>query len=366
MSEMNNFERKRRRRKKRTNNNNFFTIMIVPHSKERVVSLKIPNIVPKLAVLLSMGTICIISLLVVLLAHSHQDFADLEGEYQEIIAINMAYDQVINEVLMETELLVHKLDEVDEFKKYIACELGIETPVKNDDNIINDNDNNDINDNDINDDINADDIILINTERQPDNNSLAGDIHDEDNTSLSDESVRILSSRDGNHSLSAVRDNIDLLHNMISIKTHEMEQIFIEGNNLQQEQRVTPDIIPAAGRMVSGFGWRSSSRGGGSQHHNGIDIANAQGTPIIVTADGIVTYVGYRGGYGKLVIVNHVNGYQTYYAHMSSIAAELNDEVAKGDVIGYMGSTGDATGSHLHYEIRINGNPVNPAAYMYQ
>lgn len=98
--------------------------------------------------------------------------------------------------------------------------------------------------------------------------------------------------------------------------------------------------------------------------HNGIDYAAAHGTPVFATADGSVSYASVRGGYGNMVEVQHPNGYATRYAHLSRIAVRPYQPVRQGDVIGYVGATGLATGPHLHYEVRRKGQPVDPALAM--
>lgn len=98
------------------------------------------------------------------------------------------------------------------------------------------------------------------------------------------------------------------------------------------------------------------------KRHTGIDYGAALGTPIFATASGMVEYAGWRGGYGKLVIVRHPNGYATYYGHCSRLLVRKGTYVKQGETIAEVGQTGDATGPHVHYEIRINGKPVNPTS----
>ena len=133
------------------------------------------------------------------------------------------------------------------------------------------------------------------------------------------------------------------------------------------QQSVTPSIWPAGGEVTSRFGWRSSPwGGGGGDWHPGIDIAGDYGTPIYAAADGFVIGSAYNsGGYGNLVEIDHGNGIVTLYGHNSRNVAVSGAQVKKGDLIAYMGSTGASTGSHLHYEIRVNGTPVNPASFLH-
>lgn len=124
----------------------------------------------------------------------------------------------------------------------------------------------------------------------------------------------------------------------------------------------TPSIWPARGDVSSPYGLRWN----GSDFHPGIDIANDMGTPILATADGIVTTAGWNdGGYGNMVDIDHGNGIMTRYGHAMQVAVTPGQQVRRGQVIAYMGSTGFSTGPHVHYEVRIHGNAVNPAAYLY-
>ncbi len=116
--------------------------------------------------------------------------------------------------------------------------------------------------------------------------------------------------------------------------------------------------------LTSNYGVRSDPFKGRRANHKGLDMAGPIGTPIYATADGIVGRAQWLGGYGKYVEINHGNGIQTRYGHMSRLNVEANARVKSGDLIGFMGSTGRSTGSHLHYEVRIEGEAVNPIPFM--
>ncbi|MCF6460285.1 M23 family metallopeptidase [Clostridium sp. Cult3] len=121
-----------------------------------------------------------------------------------------------------------------------------------------------------------------------------------------------------------------------------------------------PDLWPAAGRLTSGFGNRRNPFGRGIRFHQGIDIANSSGTNIKAAAKGIVTFAGNKAGYGKVIIIDHGNEYNSLYGHNRKLLVDVGDEVEKGQVIAKMGSTGRSTGPHLHFEVHKNGNPINP------
>lgn len=123
----------------------------------------------------------------------------------------------------------------------------------------------------------------------------------------------------------------------------------------------TPSLWPANGTVSSPFGFRW----GGTDFHPGIDIANDMGTPIVATADGTVVTAGWNsGGYGNMVDIDHGNGIMTRYGHAMQVVVVPGQHVRRGQIIAYMGSTGYSTGPHVHYEVRINGSPVNPAGYL--
>jgi len=118
--------------------------------------------------------------------------------------------------------------------------------------------------------------------------------------------------------------------------------------------------LPVHGRLTSRFGERFHPILGYMRFHKGVDLAASAGTPIVAAADGRVVGAGWHGGYGQLVQIAHSGGLETTYGHMSRIAAYAGELVRKGQVIGYVGSTGLSTGPHLHFEVTSNGRPVNP------
>jgi murein DD-endopeptidase MepM/ murein hydrolase activator NlpD len=118
------------------------------------------------------------------------------------------------------------------------------------------------------------------------------------------------------------------------------------------------------GRRTSGFGQRNDPKGRGRSMHEGLDIAAPRGTAIYSTADGVVTFAGRQSGYGIVVKIRHAFGFETVYAHLSRTAVKVGQSVGRGDRVADMGSTGRSTGSHLHYEIRIDRKPVNPIKFI--
>ena len=138
-------------------------------------------------------------------------------------------------------------------------------------------------------------------------------------------------------------------------------------NNLEDQRNLlaaTPAIRPTDGWISSTFGYRTSPFTGLREFHNGLDIATQKGTPILAAADGVVTFAGTKGLMGKLIVIDHGHGMVTRYAHIHKMLKKRGDAVKKGDTIALVGNTGRSTGSHLHYEVHLDGIPVNPAKYI--
>ncbi len=142
----------------------------------------------------------------------------------------------------------------------------------------------------------------------------------------------------------------------------DLDQIHLMQLAASQIPFATP--VKTSVRFTSGFGRRVDPINGRGRMHSGQDLAGARGTPILSTADGTVIFAGRQSGYGNVIKIRHAFGYETVYAHLNSIKVKKGETVSRGDVIGGMGNTGRSTGTHLHYEIRIGGEPTNPMPYM--
>jgi murein DD-endopeptidase MepM/ murein hydrolase activator NlpD len=128
----------------------------------------------------------------------------------------------------------------------------------------------------------------------------------------------------------------------------------------------TPSIWPAHGWLTGSFGKRPDPFSGEQGYHQGIDISAAKGQPVYATADGVVESAAYAGEYGNMLVLAHEFGLSTRYAHLSKFNAPVGDRVTRGDIIGFIGSTGRSTGWHLHYEILANGKLINPLQLLTQ
>lgn len=136
---------------------------------------------------------------------------------------------------------------------------------------------------------------------------------------------------------------------------------------LQERQNIlafTPTIQPAEGRITSRFGYRESPFTGKREFHYGLDIANRRNTEIVAAANGRISFVGEKRGFGKILVIDHGHGITTRYAHLEQITGKRGETVERGNPIGTMGNSGRSTGPHVHYEVRLNGIPVNPQKYL--
>ena len=148
-------------------------------------------------------------------------------------------------------------------------------------------------------------------------------------------------------------------------KMSRLEEDMTAHEVILRQRGYTPTLWPVEGTLEGGFGGRRNPFGGaGYEFHSGQDIEAAWGMPVVSGAAGKVSFVGWQNGYGQLVVVDHGGGLSTRYGHLSHIDVALNQTVSRGQFIGRVGSTGRSTGPHLHYEVRINDNPVNPLAYL--
>ncbi len=151
-----------------------------------------------------------------------------------------------------------------------------------------------------------------------------------------------------------------ILRGLLGSLDDRLETVRVGVEKQQALAAATPSIWPVVGYLSSMFGKRSDPFTGGPDFHSGLDIAANKGTPIRATADGTVGSAGYAGDYGNAVVVSHGFGISTRYGHMSRFAVRAGQKVRRGDALGYVGSTGRATSSHLHYEILLNGQTINP------
>lgn len=161
-----------------------------------------------------------------------------------------------------------------------------------------------------------------------------------------------------------MHQQVDLLDTATTNQTKGFKSLL---GRLEEQKNLmahTPAIRPVEGWISSTFGYRVSPFTGKKEFHKGWDIANHKGTPIVATADGIVSFIGKKGNLGNVVVIDHGYGITTRYAHLDESVCQRGEQVRRGQIIAKMGNSGRSTGPHLHYEVRLNGVQVNPSTYI--
>lgn len=161
-----------------------------------------------------------------------------------------------------------------------------------------------------------------------------------------------------------LQQQIDQIRASIDLRRESQEEV--RGFLTEQSSLLAskPNGLPSRGWLTSNFGMRNSPFTGKRTMHEGIDIAARIGTPVYATAAGIVSRAQIENGYGKLIVIDHGYGYKTYYGHNSKLVVKVGQRVKRGDLIAASGNTGTSTGPHVHYEVRLNGVPLNPRKFI--
>jgi murein DD-endopeptidase MepM/ murein hydrolase activator NlpD len=167
-----------------------------------------------------------------------------------------------------------------------------------------------------------------------------------------------------NSLLRGMHEQVEQLNLATINQEQSFESLFKYLKDQQNLLASTPAVRPAAGWTTSRFGYRTSPFTGRREFHKGYDIANRLGSPITATADGVVSFIGPKGTLGNMVVIDHGHGMVTRVGHCHKILVKRGDAVKRGDTIALMGNTGRSTGPHVHYEVHLNGLPVNPEKYI--
>ncbi|HHW06783.1 MAG TPA: peptidoglycan DD-metalloendopeptidase family protein [Clostridia bacterium] len=164
-----------------------------------------------------------------------------------------------------------------------------------------------------------------------------------------------------------IAENYEELQEKAEKKAMEMERLLVEVEERLEYLSTVPDLWPVEGRLTSTFGWRKNPiTNRGREFHEGIDIAARAGTPVKAAASGKVIFAGYRSGWGRVLVIDHGNGYQTQYAHNSRLLVKVGEEVTKGQIVARVGSTGRSTGAHLDFRIMKDGQYIDPLTILKQ
>lgn len=170
--------------------------------------------------------------------------------------------------------------------------------------------------------------------------------------------------RSGNINLSSLRSKMNKLGDRITTMNAKIQEIYELNADKIRFMQSNPSLMPVNGWVTSDFGGRRSPYSGVYKMHYGIDIASPMGTPVQAPADGKVVFAESKGGYGRMVVIDHGYGVQTLYGHASKIFVDNGQKIKRGDEIALVGSTGASTGPHLHYEIHVDGIPADPLNFI--
>lgn len=302
------------------NKSNHATFMYIPESESKVVSLRIPLWMPKAIalalVLLLIGT----SSLLYMTNSINKKYSSSKDEIYALANVNSSQKQEIeklqNDAIQIQQQLEENIKALDQIKEIVGIKKTTETKEE------------------------STAIQPSSTDSSQNTPADTSQQLDQVKTSYKELSTQLLSQRQLiDSSVEVVKKQVSFLNAMPSIK-------------------------PVNTRITDTYGNRSNPfTNRGSEFHKGIDFAGDTGTSIKATGDGVVTFAGWQSGYGKVLIISHGYGITTLYGHNSKLLVEKGDKVKKGQIVSKMGSTGRSTGSHLHYEVRVNGKIVNPAKY---
>jgi len=300
------------------NKGKHFTIMIIPHSEKKSVVLNVPVYIFKvLSIILVMA-----SVFSIMFIKQYYDYRD-EAKYAQRSKIeNKSLTREFASVAKDAIELREKVARIEELDQQIRKEHDFD-PTQS----------------------------YFSKENKL---ALANDEGSDDKSKVTASSVI---AQEAQGAVQVIKESLPL-------REESLEDLQTKLQERNQELGAIPSIWPTNGKMASGFGYRKDPFTYRTEFHTGIDISNRSGTPIYATADGKIVHAKYDGGYGNSILINHRNGINTRYGHLSRFAVKYGQEVKKGQLIGYMGTTGRSTGPHLHYEVIINSKTIDPYKYL--
>jgi len=202
--------------------------------------------------------------------------------------------------------------------------------------------------------------IIANLEKGQETTSFVG----MGGASPSDVREKLRAEKDETGLVQQMRADVERLKSEAVSREESLSELEKLLQNKREMLTHTPSIWPVHGWVTSGFGFRTNPFTGLTQMHEGLDISNREGTPVIAPADGIVSATGKDFTYGNVIVISHGFGIISRYNHLSKILVGAGQKVKRGEKVGEVGTTGKSTGPHLHYEVRVNGVPVNPTRYI--
>jgi murein DD-endopeptidase MepM/ murein hydrolase activator NlpD len=299
---------------------NHATFMYIPESQSKVVSVRMPLWLPKAMAFGLVALLIVTSTLLYMINSVNDKYIKSKQEISSLAVVNTAQKEEIKNLQNDAVQIQLQLEEniraLDEIKEIVGIKKSSEAAEENKT------------------------TQSVTTDKSKNSSDSSLQQIDQIKTSYKELSTQLLSQR----------QLID--SSMVTVKK---QVAYLNAK---------PSIKPVNTRVTATYGNRKNPfTNRGTEFHKGIDFAGTTGTPIKATGDGVVIFSGWQSGYGKVVIISHGYGITTLYGHNSKLLVEKGDKVKKAQVISKMGSTGRSTGSHLHYEIRVNGRSVNPSSY---
>jgi murein DD-endopeptidase MepM/ murein hydrolase activator NlpD len=306
-----------------------YTFLIVPHGKSRTISLQLSHVQVKLlavALLFALGAAVFLLAHAVLLKHANSQLQAENRQHEERIAA------MSSELARDRKEMSSLLDQVQEINAYMRQLEQLEAEIRNKSGMI-----------------------------QLPSADSGGSGGVERLSPFAPAMETQLSTAD---MIRQSSQTLLQLERKIPEKLKKTEHLLRDVNEMNHKLAHTPSIYPAIGVVTSRFGYRRDPFHGAVRFHDGFDIANRYRTPVYATANGTVVFADRRQGYGKTVEIAHSKTLRTSYSHLSELIVSPGQAVQKGQMIGYMGSTGRSTGVHVHYMVYENGQPVDPEKYM--
>jgi murein DD-endopeptidase MepM/ murein hydrolase activator NlpD len=317
------------------NYKSIYTFMMIPNDEDKIKTYNFPKWTLKVL------TYILVSLLIITFIFTYS-FLDMRKQYakkskniERLEIINDKQKLQIDELKKYTQDIKEKINHLNELEKEVKSLVGLEAE----------------NDKDIKE--------ISHAQTQEDKS-----IRNISRGSLFQRKPDKSSEYDQSNTLREIKDNLNKIEESLSIEENNFNSLKTDVADQLNYLAARPTGWPNRGRITSPFGIRRAPKRGASTFHKGVDIANSYGSIIKAAGKGKVAYAGWRSGLGYTVIISHGYGFTTLYGHNSSLLVKAGQQVEKGQPIAKLGNSGNSTGPHVHFEIRVNDNPVDPMKYL--
>lgn len=312
--------------------------MIVPHAETKVFRFRLSTIAFQA---ICYGLVCLF-LFMIILARSYQTMTSNMWELEELRLVNREQRSQIEQLVQETQSLEQRMILLDELDKQVREMMELESYGGSSSSVS---------------------VLPASATASTAGSASIASSTGAETPSLPDTSAGPVVSRSSITEAKNALGTLGQIDEQMGAQAKSLEEVRYALSESMAYVSAKPEGLPALGYISSRFGYRNTPRFGVDQH-GGYDIAGRYGSPILATGDGTVVFAGWAGSYGNMVLIQHAYGWSTVYGHCAKLAVSLGDRVKRGEVVGFMGSTGKSTGPHVHYEVRINGQAVNPRYYL--